>query len=34
MSTFNSLKEAQEYFKGDIFASDNGMVIDELGEYY
>ncbi|MCR5204533.1 MAG: PaaI family thioesterase [Lachnospiraceae bacterium] len=32
MRTFNSLKEAQEYFKGDIFATENGMVIDELGE--
>ena len=34
MSTFNSLQEAQEYFKGDIFATDNGMVLDELGEDY
>ena len=34
MSTFNSLEEAQEYFKGDIFATENGMVIDELGEDY
>ena len=34
MSTFNTLQEAQEYFKGDIFATDNGMVIDELGEDY
>ena len=34
MSTFKSLQEAQEYFKGDIFATENGMVIDELGEDY
>ena len=34
MGTFNSLKEAQEYFKGDIFATENGMVIDELGDDY
>ena len=34
MGTFNSLKEAQEYFRGDIFATENGMVIDELGDDY
>lgn len=34
MSTFSTLKEAQEYFKGDIFATENGMVIEELGEDY
>ena len=34
MSTFNTLQEAQEYFKGDTFATENGMVIDELGEDY
>lgn len=32
MSTFNSLNEAQEYFKGDRFATESGMVIDDLGE--
>jgi len=32
MSTFNSLEEAREYFKGDRFATESGMVIDELGE--
>ena len=32
MSTFNSLEEAREYFKGDIFATDNGMRIDELSD--
>ncbi|MBR4343713.1 MAG: PaaI family thioesterase [Lachnospiraceae bacterium] len=30
MSTFNSLEEAREYFKGDTFATENGMVIEEL----
>jgi len=30
MSTFNNIEEAREYFKGDIFATENGMVIDEL----
>ena len=34
MSTFNTLQEAQEYFKGDTFATENGMVIEELGEDY
>ena len=32
MSTFSSLQEAQEYFKGDIFATENGMEIDEIGD--
>jgi len=32
MGTFSNLKEAQEYFKGDIFATENGMVIEKLGE--
>ena len=32
MSTFSSLEEAQEYFKGDKFATENGMVINELGD--
>ncbi len=32
MSTFNTLEEAQEYFKGDIFATDNGMQIDKLDD--
>ncbi len=31
MATFGSLEEAREYFKGDKFATDAGMVIDELG---
>ena len=30
MSTFNNIDEAREFFKGDTFASTNGMVIDEL----
>ena len=34
MGTFHSLEEAREYFKGDIFAAENGMVIRELGEDY
>ncbi len=32
MGTFHSLEEAREYFKGDTFAAENGMVIEELGE--
>ena len=32
MSTFNSLEEAKEFFKDDKFATNNGVVIDELGE--
>ena len=30
MATFSSLEEAQEYFKGDLFAYGNGMHLDEL----
>lgn len=32
MSTFNSLNEAIEYFKGDRFAALNGMELIELDE--
>ena len=32
MSTFSSLEEARQYFKGDRFATDNGMTLEELGE--
>ena len=32
MPTYQSLKEAQEVFKGDRFAAVNGMQSDELGE--
>ncbi len=32
MSTFKNLEEAREYFRGDLFAAGNGMVIDSLGE--
>ena len=32
MATFKTLEEAQEVFKGDRFATVNGMHIDELGE--
>jgi len=32
MGTFKDLEEAREYFKGDRFATENGMVIDEMDE--
>ena len=32
MSTFNNVEEAREYFKNDRFATNNGAVLDELGE--
>ena len=32
MSTFQSLEEAREFFKGDRFATTNGMTIEDLGE--
>ena len=32
MATFNSINEAKEYFKGDRFATLNGMELDELDE--
>ena len=32
MSTFKSLEEAQAYFKGDRFATENGMTLDAIGE--
>lgn len=32
MGTYRTLEEAQETFKGDRFATTNGMQIDELGE--
>ena len=32
MATYKTLEEAQEVFKGDRFATSNGMHIDELGE--
>ena len=34
MGTFASLEEAQEHFKKDKFATNAGMIIDELGEDY
>ena len=34
MSTFTSTEEAREYFKGDRFATNSGMQLDELGEDY
>ena len=30
MSTFKEIDEAREYFKKDLFATGNGMVLDEL----
>jgi len=32
MSEFKSLEDARTYFAGDLFAANNGMTIDELGE--
>ena len=32
MAEFQSIEEAREFFKGDRFATDNGMQIDELTE--
>ena len=32
MGTFATLQEAQEYFTGDRFATENGMTIKALGE--
>ena len=32
MGSFHSLEEARAFFKGDTFATENGMTIDELGE--
>ena len=32
MGTFTSIEEARDFFKGDRFATDNGMQIDALSE--
>lgn len=32
MSTFASLEEAQAYFEGDRFATENGMTLDDIGD--
>ena len=32
MGTFHSLEEARAFFRGDTFATENGMIIEELGE--
>ena len=32
MSTFKSIEEAREYFKGDRFAAENGMTLESIGE--
>lgn len=34
MSTFNNIEEAREFFKGDTFATKNGMILDELEDGY
>lgn len=34
MGTFKSTEEARKYFKGDRFATENGMQVDELTEEY
>ena len=34
MATFSSITEAKEYFANDRFATENGMVLDELTEEY
>lgn len=34
MGTFASTEEAREYFKGDRFATENGMELRELGDNY
>ena len=32
MSTFSTLEEAQAYFEGDRFATENGMTLDAIGD--
>lgn len=32
MSVFKDLEDARAYFRGDRFALENGMVLDELGD--
>ncbi|MBQ6128117.1 MAG: PaaI family thioesterase [Lachnospiraceae bacterium] len=34
MGTFATIEEAREHFKNDRFATNAGMVIDEMGEDY
>ena len=34
MGTFATTEEAREYFKGDRFATENGMELRELGDNY
>ncbi len=34
MGTFSEIGEAREFFRQDHFATDNGMVLEELGEDY
>lgn len=34
MGTFATTEEAREYFKGDRFATENGMELRELGDEY
>ena len=32
MGTFKDIGEAKEYFSEDLFASENGIILDEIGE--
>ena len=32
MGRFKDIEEAREFFKGDLFATGNGIVIDEIGD--
>ena len=32
MSTFQSIEEAREYFKGDVYAMESGITLDALSE--
>jgi acyl-CoA thioesterase len=34
MGNFKSIEEAREYFKNDLFATNSGVYIEELGEGY
>ena len=34
MGNFTDLKKTREYFKNDKFATDNGMIIDEVSDEY
>ena len=34
MSTFKNLEEAKQFFVKDRFATENGMTLDEIGDYW